>query len=144
MSSDPMTNIESVLQEERIFAPSEELSACSRISNMATYEEMVAKAKTDPEGFWGGLARKELHWFEPFHTVLDWNNPPFARWFEGGSTNLAFNCLDRHINAGKGEKLALIWEGEPGDVKRYTYLDLFLEVCKFSKCSLLEEAESSL
>ena len=89
--------IESVLQEQRCFDPPEELAARARIGSLETYRELSARAEADPDRFWGDLARSELHWFEPFHTVLDWSNPPFARWFEGGTTNISFNCLDRHL-----------------------------------------------
>ncbi|MEB3333643.1 MAG: acetyl-coenzyme A synthetase N-terminal domain-containing protein, partial [Cyanobacteriota bacterium] len=93
----PEVTIESVLQEQRLFAPPEALASGARIGSMEAYRALAAKAETDPEAFWGEFARNELHWFEPFHTVLDWSNPPFARWFEGGATNLSFNCLDRHL-----------------------------------------------
>ena len=73
---------------------------------------------------------RDRHWFEPFHTVLDWSDAPFARWFEGGTTNLSFNCLDRHPSGPTADKTALIWEGEPGDVRRFSYRELHAEVCK--------------
>ncbi len=130
MSSDPSKTIESVLQEQRVFSPPKGVSDTSRIGSLDIYRQMVDAAKTDPDKFWGDAARKELHWFEPFHTVLDWTNPPFAKWFEGGKTNLSFNCLDRHLDTATAEKEALIWEGEPGDVRRFTYKELHLEVCK--------------
>ncbi len=122
--------IESVLQEERVFEPPAELAAGARIGSMAAYRELVARVEADPDAFWGEQAREQLHWFEPFHTVLDWSNPPFARWFEGGTTNLAYNCLDRHLDGPRAEKTALIWEGEPGDSRRFSYRELHAEVCK--------------
>ncbi len=122
--------IESVLQEQRVFPPSPELAGEARIGSLADYRTMFDAAKTDPDLFWGNAAREELHWFEPFHKVLDWSNPPFARWFEGGKTNLSTNCLDRHLKGNKAEKVALIWEGEPGDVRRFTYRELHAEVCR--------------
>ena len=91
---------------------------------------MANFAKNDPDKFWGEAARKELHWFEPFHNVLDWSNAPFASWFAGGKTNLSFNCLDRHLDSSKADKEALIWEGENGDVRRFTYRQLHSEVCR--------------
>jgi acetyl-CoA synthetase len=126
----PEVTIESVLQEQRLFAPPEELAARSRIGSMEAYRTLVAKAEADPEAFWGDFARQELEWFTPFHTVLDWSTPPFARWFEGGTTNLSFNCLDRHLTNGRAEKTALIWEGEPGDGRVFTYRELYAEVCR--------------
>ena len=126
----PEVTIESVLQEQRLFAPPEALAAQSRIGSMEAYRALVAKAEADPEAFWGDHARQELEWFTPFHTVLDWSTPPFARWFEGGTINLSFNCLDRHLTNGRADKTALIWEGEPGDGRSFTYRELHAEVCK--------------
>ncbi|MFI0401617.1 MAG: acetate--CoA ligase [Cyanobium sp.] len=126
----PEVTIESVLQEQRLFAPPENLAAQARIGSMEAYQSLVAKAEADPDAFWGDFARSELHWFEPFHTVLDWSSPPFARWFEGGTTNLSYNCLDRHLEGPRADKTALIWEGEPGDGRRFTYRQLHAEVCK--------------
>ena len=122
--------IESVLQEQRSFAPPAELAAQARIGSLEAYRALAVRADADPDGFWGDLARSELHWFEPFHTVLDWSNPPFARWFEGGTTNLSFNCLDRHLEGARVDKTALIWEGEPGDTRTFTYRELHAEVCR--------------
>ncbi|MFM7265524.1 MAG: acetate--CoA ligase, partial [Cyanobium sp.] len=122
--------IESVLQEQRSFEPPAELAARARIGSLAAYRELAARAESDPEGFWGEQARSQLEWFEPFHTVLDWSQPPFARWFEGGTTNLSTNCLDRHLRGPRADKIALIWEGEPGDSRTFTYGELHIEVCK--------------
>ncbi|MDM7938663.1 MAG: acetate--CoA ligase [Cyanobium sp. CZS 48M] len=122
--------IESVLQEGRVFEPPAELAAGARIGSMDAYRELVARVEADPDAFWGQQAREQLHWFEPFHTVLDWSNPPFARWFEGGTTNLAYNCLDRHLQGPRAEKTALIWEGEPGDSRHFSYRELHAQVCK--------------
>ena len=128
--TDANTTIESVLQEQRVFEPPADTAAKARIGSLEAYRAMADAAKNDPDAFWGEAARRELHWFEPFHTVLDWSNPPFARWFEGGTTNLSYNCLDRHLDGPTAQKTALIWEGEPGDVRRFTYQELHAEVCK--------------
>ncbi|MCS5690454.1 acetate--CoA ligase [Cyanobium sp. FGCU-6] len=122
--------IESVLNEGRCFEPPADLAATARFGSLAAYQELVARVEADPDAFWGEQARQHLHWFEPFHTVLDWSHPPFARWFEGGTTNLSFNCLDRHLEGPRAEKTALIWEGEPGDVRTFTYRELHAEVCR--------------
>ncbi|QEY31465.1 acetate--CoA ligase [Synechococcus sp. RSCCF101] len=122
--------IESVLHEQRVFSPPADLAASARIGSMEAYQAMAREALEDPERFWGEAARRELHWFEPFHTVLDWSAPPTARWFEGGRTNLSTNCLDRHLKGPRADKCALIWEGEPGDVRRFTYRELHTEVCR--------------
>tara|TARA_Y100001968_G_scaffold330263_1_gene381614 strand:- start:5122 stop:7098 length:1977 start_codon:yes stop_codon:yes gene_type:complete len=132
MNPQESSKIESVLQEQRVFSPSINESRKSKITSMASYQQMVDKFKNDPEKFWGEAAKNELHWFEPFDSVLDWSNPPFARWFDGGKTNICFNCLDRHLDNPTADKDALIWEGENGDVSRYTYRELHREVCKTS------------
>ena len=124
------STIKSVLQEERVFDPPADLARDARVSGMESYRALADAAKADPDNFWGEAARRELHWFEPFQTVLDWSNPPFARWFEGGTTNLSYNCLDRHLQGDKANKTALIWEGEPGDVREFTYKQLHAEVCR--------------
>jgi len=122
--------IESVLQEQRLFPPPADLAARAAIGSMDAYRALCERAEADPEGFWGEQARSQLHWFEPFHTVLDWSHPPFARWFEGGTTNLSVNCLDRHLTGPRADKTALIWEGEPGDSRSFTYRELHAEVCR--------------
>lgn len=124
--------IESVLQEQRLFAPPAELAASARIGSLEAYRALCSKAETDPNAFWGDFARSELHWFEPFDSVLDWSDPPFAKWFTGGTTNLSFNCLDRHLDGPRADKTALIWEGEPGDSLCFTYRQLHAEVCRAS------------
>jgi acetyl-CoA synthetase len=124
-------SIESVLHEERRFEPpAAALASQARIGSIQAYEALVAEAEADPDAFWGARARQELHWFTPFEKVLDWSDPPSARWFEGGTTNLAYNCLDRHLEGPRADKLALIWEGEPGDERRFTYRQLHAEVGK--------------
>lgn len=124
------STIESVLQEQRVFEPPVDFSRSARIGGMEAYRTLADAARQDPEAFWGDAARKELSWFKPFDKVLDWSDAPFARWFEGGTTNISHNCLDRHLQGEKANKTALIWEGEPGDVRRFTYRELHAEVCK--------------
>ncbi|MCX5928525.1 MAG: AMP-binding protein, partial [Synechococcus sp. LacPavin_0920_WC12_MAG_50_7] len=124
------TSIESVLKEKRLFQPPEALAEAATIGNMASYRKLAAEAEAQPEQFWGRLANQELHWFSPFQEVLNWSNPPFARWFEGGTTNISYNCLDRHLLGPKADKRALIWEGEPGDTRIFSYRQLHTEVCK--------------
>ena len=124
------STIESVLKEQRVFAPPIERAQSARIGGMDAYQARADAARNDPETFWGNAARQELDWFTPFEQVLDWTNPPFARWFQGGTTNLSHNCLDRHLHGETADKTALIWEGEPGDVRRFTYRELHAEVCK--------------
>jgi acetyl-CoA synthetase len=123
-------DIESVLKEERVFQPPQEFSAKARIKSFAEYEQLYKQAQDDPEGFWASMA-KELDWFKPWDKVLEWN-PPFAKWFTGGRTNIAHNCLDRHLTTARKNKAAIIWEGEPGDERILTYQTLHREVCKFA------------
>ncbi|WP_204103847.1 MULTISPECIES: acetate--CoA ligase [Spirulina sp. CCY15215] len=125
------TNIESILQEHRTFPPSSDFAANATIGSMEKYQELYNKAATDPEGFWGELAEKELHWFEKWEKVLDWQ-PPSAQWFVGGKLNLSYNCLDRHLTTWRKNKAALIWEGEPGDSCTLTYAQLHRQVCKMA------------
>jgi len=123
--------IATVLQEERRFAPSPEFARRARIGSMAAYQQLYDEAKSDPQAFWGKLAKEELHWFKPFDKVLEWNEP-FAKWFVGGKTNAAYNCLDVHLTTPRRNKAAIIWEGEPGDQRTLTYQQLHREVCKFA------------
>jgi acetyl-CoA synthetase len=97
---------------------------------MAELEQLRAEASSDPEAFWARMA-EELHWFKKWDTVLKWD-APHAEWFGGGKLNISYNCLDRHISSWRRNKAALIWEGEPGDIRTLTYQQLHSEVCKFA------------
>lgn len=125
--------IDTVMQEERLFPPSAEFASQARIKSLDEYQSLWDRAKADPPEFWAQLAREELHWFEPFTEALKWKEP-FAEWFVGGKTNVSYNCLDRNIEQGHGDRTAIIWEGEPGDTRTLTYTDLHREVCKFANC----------
>jgi acetyl-CoA synthetase len=118
--------LEALLQEDRRFAPAESFRAAANASDREIYE----RAAADPEAFWAELAR-ELTWFEPWSEVLRWA-PPHAEWFVGGRLNAAYNCLDRHLDGERRTKQALIWEGEPGDRRSYTYEELHREVSRFA------------
>jgi acetyl-CoA synthetase len=122
--------ITSVLNEHRLFKPKKEFSEQAEIKSFEAYKRLCRKAEKDPEAFWAGLA-KELSWFKPWKKVLEWK-PPFAKWFVGGKINIAYNCLDRHLEGTRKNKAAIIWEGEPGDSRTLTYQDLHREVCKFA------------
>ena len=100
MSQTTDGQIDTVMQEERVFPPGEAFSSRARISSMEAYEKLWNDSKADPEKFWGKIAEDELHWFQPFQTVLEWNEP-FARWFVGGQTNVSYNCLDVHLGTDK-------------------------------------------
>jgi acetyl-CoA synthetase len=124
------SNIESRLKEQRVFKPSPEFSASAHIHSLAEYEAISKAALADPEKFWAEIA-SELHWFKKWHTVLEWNFP-FSKWFIGGKTNLSYNCLDRHLTTWRKNKVAILWEGEPGDVRALSYQMLHREVCRFA------------
>jgi len=117
------SQIDHLLEETRRFAPPASFAA-DAIATADLYD----RAEADFEGFWGEQARELLHWQKPFTQVLDWTNPPFAKWFGDGELNVAYNCLDRHVEAGNGDRVALLWEGEPGDERRVTYAELTDEV----------------
>ena len=119
-------SIDALLQEERTFPPSGDFVGKANMADPDIYE----KARQDPEAFWARLA-EELDWFQKWDRVLEWD-PPFAKWFVGGKLNVSYNCIDRHLTAGRRNKAAIIWEGEPGDWKVYTYWDLYREVCRFA------------
>jgi len=129
-------NIESVLQEERLFPPPEGFSKQARLKSLAQYQRLYRQSIASPESFWDRQAREELVWFKPWTQALEWQEP-FARWFVGGQLNVASNCLDRHLETATANKAALIWEGEPaepgrpGEERTLTYRQLHREVCRF-------------
>ena len=123
-------NIDSTLQETRVFPPSPEFSAKAHVKSPEEYNRLFKEAKENPEKFWGGIA-DELHWFKKWDKVLEWK-APWAKWFLGGQINLSYNCLDRHVQTWRRNKAALIWEGEPGDTRTLTYQQLLTEVQKFA------------
>jgi acetyl-CoA synthetase len=123
-------DIESVMHERRVFSPSREFSERAHIGSAEEYDRWVRLADDNPEKFWADIAA-ELEWSSPWRAVLEWK-APFAKWFVGGTTNLAHNCLDRHLETWRRNKAAIIWEGEPGDCRTLTFHDLHREVCKFA------------
>jgi acetyl-CoA synthetase len=146
-------NIESALQENRLFPPSADFAAKAHVKSREEYDRMYRESIDDPEAFWGRAA-EPLHWFKRWDRVLEWKSP-YARWFVGGQTNMAYNCLDRQIELGRGDKTAILWEGEPlvtgeyetsrgeycetGDanggkceVRRVTFKQLKDDVCRFA------------
>jgi len=122
----PAAGIDVLLEEHRVFRPSASFRKNANVSSAAIYQ----KAARNPGAFWASFA-KELFWFRPWKKVLDWQ-PPHARWFTGGRTNLSVNCLDRHLDTPVRNKAAILWEGEPGDERTLTYAQLHRQVCKFS------------
>jgi len=128
---DNTINLETILNENRRFEPSEEFRGKSHIGSIDEYEKMYRESINDPEKFWGKVA-EELHWFSKWNKVVDSSNAPFYKWFSGGKTNIAYNCLDRHLDTPVRNKAALIWEGEPGDKRVLTYWDLSRQVNVFA------------
>ena len=122
--------IQSVSREARTFPPNPSFAARARLSDPDEYRRLYRRSIDDPEGFWGDTARAELSWSKPFSKVLT-GDVPWVRWFEDGELNLSVNCLDRHV-AERGDRPALIWEGEPGDERVLTYAELLAEVCRFA------------
>jgi len=125
MSKDAGT-LDALLTENRRFSPSEDFRTRAVVSDLEIYE----RARTDRESYWVEWA-EQLDWFRRWDSVLEWQ-PPHAKWFVGGKLNVAYNCLDRHLNGSRSDQAALIWEGEPGDTKTYTYAQLHDAVCRFS------------
>ena len=130
MELNKKNSINNILEENRTFPPLKEFSKSSLIKSKEDLFALRDEAKKDPIGFWDRYAKSEIDWFDPYETVLDENDAPFFKWFTKGKLNITYNCIDRHIKNGLGDKDALIWEGEPGDSKTFSYKDLLKEVCK--------------
>jgi acetyl-CoA synthetase len=126
-----MANIESVLQEKRVFPPSAEFVKQANISGMDSYRKMCAEAEKDFAGFWAKLAKENLLWHKPFTKTLDESNAPFFKWFYDGELNASYNCLDRHLKS-QPDKVAIIFEADDGKVTKITYKELYHEVCRFA------------
>ena len=125
--SENARTIDTLLDERRTFAPSAEFKAKARVTDSSLHDA----ANADPEAFWAEQAKKYVSWYRPFDKVLEWDLP-FAKWFLGGELNVSYNCLDRHVEAGKGEKVAYHFEGEGGDTRTITYSELLAGVCRFA------------
>ncbi len=118
------------MMEEHVYPPSPEFAARANVSGMDAYRALYNRSIETPEEFWGELAESELAWFEKWSHVFEWN-PPFVKWFVGGKLNASYNCLDRHLEK-RGDKIAYLWEGEPGEERRITYRELHAMVCRFA------------
>src|SRR6187401_3162788 len=120
--------IEALLDEQRTFPPSEEFTSQAIVSDDSVYR----RAEEDPEAFWRGLADEFIDWFKEPTKGLEWD-PPHCTWFADGELNAAYNCLDRHVEAGRGDKVAYHWVGEPLDEARdVTYAELLADVCRLA------------
>jgi acetyl-CoA synthetase len=123
--------ITSVSREHRVVRPSAEFKAQANLGSEAQYKKMYAESVNTPDKFWGRQAKELLTWRKPFKTVLKWKLP-HAKWFEGGKLNVAENCIDRHLTTARANKAAIIFEGEPGDVRTITYRQLHMDVCRMA------------
>ncbi len=119
------------MSEATPYTPSPEFSAKAYVPNMDAYKTLWERAKENPEQFWSELAEKEIYWFEKWKDVFEWN-PPFVKWFAGGKTNISYNCIDRHLSTHRKNKIAILWEGEPGDQRMISYQELHRLVCRFA------------
>jgi len=126
------TTIESVMQEHRVFPPSDAFKAQATISGMEAYQALVDAANADYEGYWAKLAREHLTWKQPFTQVLDESNAPFYKWFADGKLNASYNSLDRNVEAGLGDKTAIIFESDDGEVTPVTYKELLARTARFA------------
>ena len=125
--------IESLSQEYRVVQPPARVTERAHIQSIEEYDELYQRSVEDPEGFWADMAEQMLHWEKKWHTVLDYDfDKPYIKWFVGGKTNVAYNCIDRHLGGWRRNKAALIWETDEGRSKVYTYQSLYYKVCKFA------------
>ncbi|MGH9597807.1 MAG: AMP-binding protein, partial [Edaphobacter sp.] len=124
------TNLDSSLRENRVFAPPAEFAQKALVKSLHEYEAMYRHSVEHPEEFWADAA-KELDWFAPWTKVLD-GEAQHAKWFVNGKLNLSYNCLDRHAIGARRNKVALIWEGEPGEVRKLTYGEMYEQVQRFA------------
>ena len=127
MSDNQDPEISALLHEDRVFEPPADFRATAIVRDSSPYDE----AERDPEAFWAKFA-SELEWSRKWTKVLDWSNPPHAKWFVGGQINVSTNCIDRHVRTARRNKAAIIWEGEPGDRRTLTYFDLYRQVSAFA------------
>ena len=127
-----MSEIESRLIENRVFFPDSEFAKNAKISGMSEYLAMCQLSNENYEQFWAQLAREFLIWHSPFTSILNDQNPPFYKWFEDGSLNASYNCIDRHVRSGNGDNVALIFESDDGKIESVSYNTLLVKVCKFS------------
>ena len=124
--------MEPLKQENRVFHPPADFVKGAAIPGMEAYTKLCAEAEKDYDGFWGRLAKENIYWKKPFTKVLDESKAPFYKWFEDGTTNASYNCLDRQVEAGLGDKTAIIFESDDGSVTKVTYKELLERVCKMA------------
>jgi len=133
MSSKPTEQLDSLLKETRVFKPAASFSGTAHIPSLKAYQDLARRASEDPDSYWGEQAEK-LDWFKKWDRILDWKAPN-AKWFVNGKINISTNCLDRHLEK-RGDKTAILWEGEPGDQRKITYRELHEKVGRFAQALL--------
>ena len=124
--------MEPLKQENRVFNPPADFVKGAAIPGMEAYKKLCDEANSDYDGFWGRLAKENIYWKKPFTKVLDESKAPFYKWFEDGTTNASYNCLDRQVEAGLGDKTAIIFEADDGTVTKVTYKEMLERVCKMA------------
>jgi len=124
--------MEPLKQENRVFNPPADFVKGAAIPGMDAYKKLCAEAEKDYDGFWGRLAKENIYWKKPFTKVLDESKAPFYKWFEDGTTNASYNCLDRQVEAGLGDKTAIIFEADDGTVTKVSYKEMLERVCKMA------------
>ncbi|TXI20212.1 MAG: acetate--CoA ligase [Nitrosomonas sp.] len=132
-----MSIIESILNETRVFLPSNEFSKKANIPNIESYRALCTEAEQDFQSFWAQRANEQILWHKPFTQILDDRTPPFYKWFVDGELNVSYNCLDRHLPA-QGDKIAIIFESDDGEVMRCSYRELYHRVCQFANALKLQ------
>lgn len=126
-------SFDSIMHETRTIEPAQWIKDGAWVNSMEQYQEMYERSVADPEGFWADMASELIYWEKPWEEVLRWEfETPQIEWFRGGKTNVAYNCLDRHLTNGRRLKAALVWESDEGRSKAYTYQSLYYKVCKFA------------
>src|SRR5437667_10734565 len=116
----------------KLYPPPEAFAKSAHVSGMAAYDKLCAEAAADYEGYWARLAKELVSWKKPFTKVLDQSKAPFFKWFEDGTLNVSYNCLDRQVEAGLGDKTAIIFEADDGKVTRITYSELLAKTCRIA------------
>src|SRR5262245_59721961 len=119
------------MADPNVYPPSQEFVSRAHVKGLEGYRELYQRAADQAEEFWGELAERELSWFQKWSRVLEWN-APFAKWFVGGKINVSYNCIDRHLATHRKNKVAILWEGEPGDQRQISYQELHRLVCRFA------------
>ncbi|WP_430363693.1 acetate--CoA ligase [Trinickia sp. NRRL B-1857] len=132
LAETPVTTTESIPQKQRSFEAPAALESAANVAGMNAYRALMADAVRDYEGFWGSLARETIEWHKPFSTLLDESKAPFFTWFDDGELNASYNCLDRHVAAGHGERVAIVFEADDSTVTRVTYAQMLARVARFA------------